>query len=76
LYPYRENSRGVGVAEMVYAIQTGRKNRTLGEMALHVLEIAHGVHESSKNGTHYEMETTFERPDALPIGLKEFSDEF
>ena len=76
VFPYTENSRGVGLAEMVYAIQNGISNRASGEMALHVLEIAHGVHESSLSGEYYTMTTTFKRPDALPLGLIEFSDSF
>jgi predicted dehydrogenase len=76
VYGYRENSRGVGVAEMADAINSGRPNRASGDMALHVLEIAHGVHEAAKGGRHYQMTTTFTRPDALPPGLEEFSDRF
>lgn len=75
-FPYRQNSRGVGLAEMVWSIQTGRKNRASGEMALHVLEIAHGVHVSSDSGAYYTMETTFERPAALPADVAEFSNTF
>lgn len=76
VYPYTENSRGVGLAEMVYSIQTGKPNRTIGDMALHVLEIGHAVHESAKTGRYYEMETTFNRPDGFAEGIVEFSDEF
>ena len=76
LYPYNENSRGVGLAEMVYSIQTGKKNRTLGEMALHVLEIGYGIHESAASGQYYQMETTFERPDGMSPYIEAFSDKF
>ncbi|MDO8685510.1 MAG: Gfo/Idh/MocA family oxidoreductase, partial [Clostridiales bacterium] len=35
---YAENSRGIGAADMAYAIRTGRAYRANGEMANHVLE--------------------------------------
>jgi len=38
LYNYNGNSRGVGLADMIYAIKSGRKNRASGEIAYHVLE--------------------------------------
>jgi len=76
VFPYTENSRGVGLAEMVYAIQEGIPNRANGDMALHVLEIAHGVHESARLGEHYKMTTTFARPGLLPMDIVEFSARF
>ena len=75
-FPYTENSRGLGLAEMVWAIQEGVPNRASGEIALHVLEIAHGAHESARTGSYYDMTTSFERPELLPPGLVEFSDRF
>ena len=76
VYPYNENTRGIGLAEMVFSIQTGKKNRTIGDMALHVLEIGHAIHESAKTGKYYEMETTFEKPDRMPEDIEAFSDTF
>ncbi len=66
---YAENSRGIGVADMAYAIQSGRKHRANGEMAYHVLDIMHGFHDAASAGEHYELESTCERPAALPLGL-------
>jgi predicted dehydrogenase len=76
VYPYIENNRGVGLAEMVYAIQKGLPNRASGDMALHVLEIAHGVHESASSGEHYKMTTTFTQPGLLPVDIVEYSNRF
>jgi predicted dehydrogenase len=72
LYDYNENSRGVGLADMVYAIQSGRKNRANGEMAYHVLETMFSFIESSKEGKYYELKSTCERPMPLKMGLPEF----
>lgn len=66
---YTENSRGVGVADMVHAIRSGRPHRASGELAYHVLEAMHGFHDASKQDTHYYMESSCETPAPLPLGL-------
>ncbi|HEY3331195.1 MAG TPA: Gfo/Idh/MocA family oxidoreductase [Capsulimonadaceae bacterium] len=66
---YTDNSRGIGVADMAYAIQSGRKHRASGELANHVLESMHGFLEASATDEHYRLKTTTERPAALPVGL-------
>ncbi|KPV40852.1 Gfo/Idh/MocA family protein [Alicyclobacillus ferrooxydans] len=64
-YGYNENSRGLGVADMAAAIQTGRPHRANAEMAYHVLELMHGFHIASDEGRHYELVSTCSRP--LPM---------
>lgn len=66
---YAENSRGIGVADMAYAIQSGRPHRASGQLANHVLEAMHGFHVSAGESGLYVMGTTCERPAALPLGL-------
>jgi len=66
---YTENSRGAGVADMAYALQSGRPHRANGELAFHVLEIMHGFHDASREGRHYELSSSCKRPDSLPMGL-------
>ena len=61
-----ENSRGIGVIELVDALRSGHEPRASGELAYHVLEVMHGIHESSLKGEHYEMTSTCKQPDALP----------
>lgn len=65
---YAENSRGVGAAEMAWSIVKGRKNRASKEMAFHVFELMHGIMNSAESGTVYNMESTFDTPEALPAG--------
>jgi len=72
LYDYSENSRGVGLADMIYAINSGRKHRANGEMAYHVLETMFGFFKSSKEGKYCDIESTCERPMPLKMGLPEF----
>lgn len=66
---FTEQGRGLGVADMAYSIQKGRKHRANGELAYHVLEAMEGFHEASKSGCHYIMQSTCERPEALPLHL-------
>ena len=71
---FAENSRGVGAAEMAWSILQGRKPRACKEMALHSLEVMHGIAKSSESGSRYQMTTTFERPAPLPAGYLKKSD--
>lgn len=66
---FAENSRGIGVADMAYALQSGRSHRANGEMAYHVLEIMHGIHDASREGKHYQLTSSCDRPAPLPLGL-------
>jgi predicted dehydrogenase len=67
-HEYSENSRGIGLADMAIALQTGRKHRASGELAFHVLDIMQGIHDASDQGIHYSPISTCERPEALPQG--------
>lgn len=66
---FTEQGRGLGVADMAYAIRSGRAHRANGELAYHVLEAMHGFHDASKEGKHYPMQSRCERPQPLPLGL-------
>lgn len=68
---YAEESRGVGLADMTAAMRSGRPHRASGEMAQHVLEIMHAIHVASDEGRHVPLETSCERPAALPFGLRD-----
>jgi predicted dehydrogenase len=65
------NERCLGVADLAYALRTGRPHRANGEVAYHVLEAMHGVLEASSSGQHIELTSTCERPAPLPAGLPE-----
>ncbi len=64
--PYTENSRGLGLADMAEGIRTGRAHRANGELAYHVLDIMHAIHDASNEGRHVRLESTCERPAAMP----------
>ncbi len=65
------NNRSIGVADMAHALRSGRPHRASGELAYHVLDIMHAFHDASDRGTHVELESTCDRPAALPTGLEE-----
>ncbi|WP_274649175.1 Gfo/Idh/MocA family protein [Paenibacillus humicola] len=63
---FTDNNRGIGVADMARAIREGGKHRANGAMAYHVLEAMHGFHDASRDGKHYVMQSTCERPEPMP----------
>lgn len=60
------NSRGLGVADLAYALRTGRPARASGELAYHVLDIMHAVHDASREGRHSELASSCARPAPMP----------
>jgi predicted dehydrogenase len=63
--------RGIGVADMAYALQNGRLLRASGEMAYHVLDAMQAFEEASLSGKHIDLASTCLRPEALPANLPE-----
>ena len=57
---------------MASAIQSGRMHRANGGLAYHVLEVMCAFDKSSETGEHVVIESTTERPEPLPLGLKEW----
>ena len=65
LKAYPENSRGLGLTDMAEAIAEGRPHRASGELAYHVLDIMHGIHDASASGTYYKLKSSCHRPEPL-----------
>lgn len=65
---FGEDLRGVGLADMAHAIDSGRKHRANGDLACHIVDILESMWESAKTGKAIELITTCERPEALPNG--------
>ncbi len=70
---YNGNSRGVGVADMVTAMRSGRPHRASGEMAYHVVDIVNALHDASKENRHIELQSTCDQPAPLPLGLEDWT---
>jgi predicted dehydrogenase len=69
-HPYAENSRGIGVADMAFALRSGRGHRASGELAYHVLDVMHAFADASEQGRHVRPDSTCQRPAPLPTGLR------
>lgn len=52
--------RGIGVAEMAWAIRTGRPNRCSKELGYHVMEVLIGMDRAAASGSTYQLHSTFE----------------
>lgn len=70
-FPYNENSRSIGAADMAYAILSGgqRAHRSSGALAYHVLEVMHAFEKSSNLKKHVMIESKPPQSDPLPLGL-------
>ena len=51
--------RGVGAAEMAWAIRMKRPNRCSGEYALHAVEVLHGLETAAQTGRSYDVRSRF-----------------
>ena len=67
-FGYDENSRGLGVAEMAWAMLNERTPRANKEMAYHALEILHGIAISSASGQNYHLKSDFQKTPPLRSG--------
>ena len=77
-FPYKTNSRGIGIADMAWALRTGRPPRISFEMGYHALEIINAVMECTNDKKVKILSTEFERPsplgnDIYPGGAEERS---
>ncbi len=67
-HAYRDECRGLGVAEMAWSLRKVRKNRANKEMAYHALEVLHGIVTSSLTKSNQVMQSTFEKMPPIPRG--------
>jgi predicted dehydrogenase len=67
-HAYSDDCRGLGVAEMAWAMRLGRKNRANKEMAYHALEVLHGIARSSQTKSSQVIQSTFEMMPPIPRG--------
>ena len=73
VFPYKENTRGIGVADMCRVILEGKggKSRVDASMPFHVLDVMQSLHESSDTDRIITLSSTCERPAPLTLGCKE-----
>jgi predicted dehydrogenase len=68
---YSQNSRGLGVLDMAYAIRNNRPHRASGTLALHVLDVMESIIESGKQNERMEIANQASRPTPLPAETPE-----
>ncbi len=64
-YTLPENGRGIGIADMVDAIETGRAHRACDELAYHVLDVILCMEKSSASGRFETVHSTCSVPALL-----------
>ncbi len=69
VHSYDSNSRSLGLADLVDAIEKDRPHRCSGELAHHVLEVMRAFEASSDAGSFVELATAADRPAAMQPGL-------
>lgn len=67
MFDYKTNSRGLGLADMAKALETGRTPRESYKQTLHVLEIMETFMTSSKERKTIDLETKFEKQPPMKI---------
>jgi predicted dehydrogenase len=63
------DARGLGLHDMVEAIAEDRAHRATGRLATHVVDVARSILESCDSGSAAIIESTADRPDALPVDV-------
>ncbi|MDW7657799.1 MAG: Gfo/Idh/MocA family oxidoreductase [Bacillota bacterium] len=71
-HAFTANMRGLGAADLAYAVRNNRKPRACSETAIHNLEIALGMISSGETDTIYRMTTTCTRAEPLMAGVMEY----
>ena len=67
LFPYADNSRGLGLWDMARAITMGTEARTDAAFALHILETMEAIAQSARTGRKIALETQCRMPEAMPL---------
>jgi predicted dehydrogenase len=70
---YLENSRGLGLADLAYALRSGREHRASAALTYHVLDAMQSLLDASVAGRHLDLASTCARPAPLPTGLAPFT---
>ncbi len=68
-----DQCRGIGLADMIRAVQRDRPHRASLELSTHVLDLMESIVRASDEGVHVLPRTTCERPAPLAPGLPDDS---
>lgn len=70
-FGYTDDHRGIGLADMAYALRSGRPHRASGALAFHVLDVMETIFDAARERRHLEVRSRVERPVPFPEGLGE-----
>lgn len=73
-FGFTDNARGLGLADMCYAMRNGREPRCSFERAIHILEAGTAMMDSQNDGRFHVMETTCTRPEPFRPGIKDYEE--
>jgi predicted dehydrogenase len=62
-----QDTRGIGLHDLVEAIAAGRPHRASGELAHHVVDVARTILTAAAEGRTLEVATSVERPAPMPV---------
>ena len=68
MFPYAENFRGLGAADIVHAVMNKRDHRANGEIAYHSVDVMESLLEASKAQKHLKIKSSCKRPALMPLG--------
>lgn len=63
---FHDNARGMGAADLAFAIRHNTQPRISKELAYHVLEVFDALYQSSQSGAWVEIQSLFEKPRPMP----------
>jgi predicted dehydrogenase len=64
-FGFTQNSRGIGVMDMIQSIKEEREHRANGELAFHVLEVMHGILTSGETKQFIPIHSQCSKPGIL-----------
>ena len=63
---FNQDSRGVGLLDLYYAVRDDRAVRASAELAAHVCEVMHGILDAPSQGGFVSVKSTCDAPEILP----------
>lgn len=69
VHGYNQDSRGLGLLDMAYAIRDSRPARASGELAYHVFDVMAAIEDAPQAGAYQEINSTCSKPAALPTSF-------
>jgi predicted dehydrogenase len=67
---YDNRNRGLGLADMAYALRNKRPMRAGDRLLYHVHDVMHAIHDASAQGAHVVLQSRTERPAPFAPGFR------